>query len=254
MRKGVSRLQDNLDQLAAAMNGHQITDDTGAIADETTSVEDTASLETNTVDDTATAEKSAEATETAPKAEDGDSENTLAEDETGKRYVPESRFKEVYGKLKNLERAQSAAQKTPTLEATFPASTSSAPQTVDKTEALETEMLFATMPSFNPDSKEYSQELDALGATIYKAAGTTDAKGNFKPGITKLQAARQAVAQARKFTENQIAIAQEARQVKASQADQGITTRVISKGAGTPDPNNMSLEEKEKWLKENGQW
>lgn len=245
-------MNDNLDQLAAALNGHQVTDDTGALTEETTSDEDTAAQETNTLEETATAEKSADTTETAPNAGEDESENELAEDDKGKRYVPEGRFKEVYGKAKQLERELAEARKSSKLPA-MDALPAQPTQPVDTTAALEQEMLFVTLPQFNPESGDYSPELDQLGATIYKAKGTTDAKGNFKAGITKIQAAREAVAQAKKFTSNQIAIQQEARQVKASQSDQGIT-KVQARGSGIPDASKMSEKEMEKFLKDNGQW
>lgn len=245
-------MNDTLDELAAALNDHQVTDNTGALIEETTSEEDTATLETNTEEESATAVKSADDIELDPKSNESQSENELAEDESGKRYVPEARFKEVYAKLKNLERGQSTT--VPALPALDLSTAPSKPsQAVDTTSALEQEMLYVTLPQFNPNSSDYSKELDGLGATIYKARGTTDAKGNFKPGITKIQAAREAVEQAKKFVSNQQAIAQEARQVKASQSDQGIT-KVQARGSGIPSAKDMSLEQMESWMKDNGQW
>lgn len=250
------KTSNNLEDLAAELNDHQITDDQGGLSEETTSVEDTAALEENALDESATAEKSAETEKSDSTSEDTDSENELAEDDKGKRYVPESRFKEVYAKLKAKEREAQASQHDPVKDLTRPLQVPNLNnQELDTTSALETDLLKITLPQFDSEHKDYNPGLDQLGATIYKAAGRTDVKGNFKPGITKLEAAKQAVAQAKRFTSDQIAIATEARQVKSSQADQGITNRVVSRGqAGTPNPDKMSLDEKEAWLKANGQW
>ena len=46
-------------QVADALNDHQVTDDTGAIMPETTDIENTTAQETNTVEDTASPEKAA---------------------------------------------------------------------------------------------------------------------------------------------------------------------------------------------------
>jgi hypothetical protein len=248
---------NNLQDLAAQFNNHQITDETGELTDETTSVEDTAALEENTDDDSASAEKPAETEQSDSTSESTDSEKELAEDDSGKRYVPEARFKEVYAKLKAKEReSQKGTQTDPLKDLTRPLQVPNLnTQDVDTTASLELELLKTTLPQFDNNSSDYSPELDQLGATIYKAEGRTDAKGNFKPGITKIEAARRAIAQAKRFTQDQIAIATEARQVKSSQADQGITNRVVSRNqTGTPDPDKMTLEEKEAWLKSNGQW
>ena len=252
-------MQDNIEELTASLNGHQVTDENGELGEETTSFEDSAPQETNTEEETASSEKSAEPTSTAPKAQEEDSENELAEDESGKRYVPEARFKEVYGKLKAYERGEIAPKANPSaLPALELPSIQSLPtqpaQPLDQASALEVELLKVTLPQFNPDAPEYSSALDALGDKLYKAAGKFDSKGKFTPGITRIEAAKQAIATARTLTQNQIAIQTEARKVKALQSDQGITSRVTQRQGQQLNPNSMSLEEKEAYLRSTGEW
>lgn len=234
------------DQMAAALNGHQITDDEGQISEETTSVDSTADQEENTVEETAIPEKGAEPEESTPVEDEG-TENELAADETGKRYVPESRFKEIYAEKKKLERELEQSKKAQP-KAVLPnvQSEDSLPlQPTDRTEALEVELLKTTLPQFNPESVEYDKTLDEMGAEIYRA----------NPGMTRLAAAKKALKRANELTKTSAAIKAEARQVKTIQADQGITGRVKSTGeTKSVDPNSMTLDEKEEWLKANGQW
>src|SRR3990167_2784008 len=183
---------DHSDELAAAMN-HQVTDEQGEIVGEETPQETSATQEQTTVEEDATAEKSAE-TEVSIPIETKETENEpemveTASDETGKRYVPESRFKEVYAKWKSAERER--AQKPNYVPTPPPAQ---AP--LNKTEALETELLKGTLPQFNPESPDYSLEMDELGYSIYE--GSKDPKGNHS--ITRLEAARKALQMAKKIT------------------------------------------------------
>ena len=139
------------DEVAAAMN-RQITDDQGQIVADDTAQEESATQEQTTVEEGATAEKSAETKESTP-VETKESENEpemveTASDETGKRYVPESRFKEVYAKWKAAQRES----KTP--EVIQPIAPVQA-RPVDKTDALEVELLRSTLPQFNPDRKSH---------------------------------------------------------------------------------------------------
>jgi hypothetical protein len=239
----------NLDDLAAALDNHQVTDEEGEIAGETTSQENTATQEKTPVDETATAEKSAETKESTP-VETKESENEpemveTAADETGKRYVPESRFKEVYAKWKEAERKTSKPTPAPVLQP--PA----VPQkTLEKTDALEIELLRSTLPQFNPESPDYSQEIDELGYSLYE--GSKDTKGRY--GMTRIEAGRKALSMAKKITSKIAEIKTEARTVKAQQSDQGITNRVLNREGAKIDPMKMTLEEKEEWLKANGQW
>lgn len=251
MRKGVSQIDDPFKQVAEALNGHQVTDSDGQLLPaEQTAADETTAQETNTVEETAPAEKPAETEAKAPKAPAEETETELAEDETGKRYVPESRFKEVYGKQKALEREIEQLRRSqvsqplqqPTQQ---PLQPQTQPQVVDKTTALELDLLKTTLSQFNPDHEDYDPDLDRLGALIYKA----------NPGITMLEAGRRALAEAKALTKKQTQIVAEARQVKSLQSDQGITTRVKSSGQPqAPDPDKMSLDEKEEWLKSNGMW
>lgn len=244
---------NNLEELAAALDSHQLTDESGDLREEETSPEDTATFEEKTpVEDSATAEKSEEPEDGSSKGpdegdeNDSEDESELAEDETGKKYVPEKRFKDVYGKMKEYERKLQEKESNPSQK--LKDSSSNEPfqptQPVDKTEALEVEMLFTKMPEFDPNSDRYQPALDKLGAKILRA----------NPSITRLQAAREALATARELTETTAKEIAQAREVKAEQADQGITNRVVNRQASTPDPNNMTLEEKEEYLKSKGMW
>jgi len=235
-----------LDDLAAALDNHQVTDDQGEIAEETTSGEPTATQEQTTVEDTAIPEKGAE-TEASTPVEDKGTENEpemveLAADETGKRYVPENRFKEVYGKMKDYERKLKHAP------ASKPPSVIPAP--LEKTDALEIELLRSTLPQFNPESPDYNRDIDELGFSIYEGSKTN--KGQYT--MTRLEAGRKALSMAKKITSKVAEVKSEARTVKAQQSDQGITNRVLTREGTKPDPMKMTLEEKEAWLKANGEW
>ena len=238
----------NLDELAAAMD-RQITDDQGqAIADDTAS-EESAPQEQTTVEEDATAEKSVDTNDSTP-VETKESENEpemveLASDETGKRYVPESRFKEVYARMKAAERGQS--EKTP--EVIKPYAPIQA-KPIDKTDALESELLRSTMPQFNADSDQYDRDLDELGFQIWEAS--KDATGNHT--ITQLEAGRKAINMAKKITSKVADVKLEAKSVKVSQSDQGITNRVLNREGQQLDPDKMTLAEKEEWLKASGSW
>lgn len=230
--------------LAAALNGHQVTDDEGQIKGESeTPAEESAPSEETTVEETAPAEKPAESPDKPTQGEEDDSKIELAADETGKRYVPEARFDKVYGKLKQAERELSSLKEKAQAEAPKPQETLNQPQ-ADRSALLETELLRSTLPQFNPDSSEYSAELDELGAEIFRA----------NPGITKLEAARRAITTAKKLASKVNEIKQEARTVKALQSDQGLAGRVTSRAAVEPDPDKMSVDELEGYLKEKGIW
>lgn len=234
----------NISELAAALNGHSVTDDNGEILEEiVTSSEDSAPQNETTVDEFASVEKPADSVQEEPKASP-ESETELAEDETGKRYVPESRFKEVYGKLKALEREQEATKRQPaSVEIPAPI-TQQQPESNNTVQELELEMLFEKFPQFNPDATEYSRALDEMGARI-KAAN---------PNISRLSAAKEALRLARELTQNQAQVVAEARQVKALQADQGITSHVTSRKDSSPEFDKMTDQELEVYLKSQGQW
>jgi hypothetical protein len=234
----------NLQDLAAALDDHQVTDDEGQVAGENeTSQEAPAATETKTTEHTDAQEQKTQTSQDEPDVTE------VASDETGKRYVPESRFKEVYRRQKELEPqlAQHAKPTNAVLQEIdrVAAKTQTAPsKTPDKAEQLEVEMLKSTMPQFDQESDQYDPDLDAIGSTYYNA----------NPGITRLQAARWAINQVSRIAKKEAAARTEARTVKAIQSDQGITSRVGSRNSGTPNPDTMTLEQKEQWLKENGAW
>jgi hypothetical protein len=234
----------------AALN-RQITDEEGEIVGEETPQEETATQEQTTVEEDATAEKSAETEESIP-IDDKETENEpemveTASDETGKRYVPESRFKEVYAKWKKAERKAKERGVTPP---PMPVVEPKEAKPIDKTDALETELLRSTLPQFNPESPDYSREIDELGYSLYE--GSRDPKGNYT--MTRLDAGRKALQMAKKITSKLADLKLEARTVKAQQSDQGITNRVLNRDETKVDPMKMSLEEKEEWLRANGHW
>lgn len=231
--------------VADALDNHQVTDDQGQVAEET-ATENTTLQEQTTEDESATAGKS-EDQDTLPKEEPA-SENEpdlvpTAEDESGKRYVPESRFKEVYAKWKEAERSKANSAPQPVVRQPIASP-------VQKTDALEIELLRAQLPQFNPESPEYSQDIDELGYSLYESA--KDKKGNYT--MTRLEAGRRAISMAKKITSKVAEARIEARTVKAQQSDPGITNRVLNRDTAKADPNKMTLEEKEAWLKETGNW
>ena len=59
---------------------------------------------------------------------------------------------------------------------------------------------------------------------------------------------------AKKITNKIADVKLEARSVKAQQSDQGITNRVLNREGIKEDPEKMTLEEKEEWLKANNLW
>lgn len=247
-------MADQLDELAEALNNHQVTDEEGQIAEDKTSVEESATQEEKTDEQDATAEKSAETKETTSQETSEESENEpemveTASDDTGKRYVPESRFKEVYAKWKEADRkAKAAGRELP--KVSEPISFPEAKPKLEKADALEIELLRSTMPQFNPGSDDYSQELDELGYSIYESS--KDSRGSHS--ISRLEAGRKAIQMAKKITSKIAEVKDEARSVKAQQSDQGITNRVLNREGSKVDPDKMTLEEKEEWLKANNAW
>jgi hypothetical protein len=235
------------DEVAAAMN-RQITDDQGQPVADDTAQEESAPQEQTTVEEGATAEKSADtevvSPETTTESENEPEMVETASDETGKRYVPESRFKEVYAKWKAAQR-----EKETTPQVNQPIAPVQA-RPVDKTDALEVELLRSTLPQFNPESDTYSREIDELGFSLYE--GSKDNSGKYL--ITRLEAGRKALDMAKKITSKIADVKLEAKSVKAQQSDQGITNRVLNREGAQLDPNKMTLEEKEEWLKANDLW
>jgi len=242
-----------LDELADALNNHQITDEEGEIIEEQNSNEESATQEEDTVEKEATAEKSAEPKEESTHDESEESENEpemveTASDETGKRYVPESRFKEVYAKWKKAQRdAKSTRTELPKVSG--PAETKPALH-LNKTDALEVELLKSTLPQFNPDSDSYDSDIDELGYSLYESS--KDATGKYS--ITRLEAGRRAIRMAKQLSGKIAKEQTEAKSVKAQQSDRGIANRVLTRETEKLDPEKMTLEEKEEWLKANNLW
>lgn len=239
--------QDMAEQLAAALEGHEVTNEDGDIVEGETTNEESAPVDKTPEDDSATAESAEETEDEEAKTSDEESETDLAQDESGKRYVPEKRFKEIYGKAKATERELAAlrsqmASGNSVLQQTSGKSKSkeSAPK-VDKADVLELKM---TLPQFNPGNADYSEDLDTLGFQILRA----------NPGMTPLQAGYQALEMAKKLAGKEAGIKSEARTVKAQQSDQGITNRVVSRKATKPNVGNMSAKEMETYMKQNGMW
>lgn len=224
-------------------DSHSITDENGQLT-ETTVTEQVPSEEETPV--TETVEEPSQEEPNKPEQETAETEPEVAEDEDGKKYVPEGRFKEVYAKLKEAERklqSSTPVQKAPIMSSVSP----------DRSALLETELLNQTLPQFNPNSPEYSQVLDEMGAEIYQSAHRYDpSTGQILPTITKLEAARRAIDRAKKLGGFQEQARKEARIVKTQQSDSGITSS--SKKVAEKKPEDMSLEEKEAYLRRTGQW
>lgn len=239
----LSQQEQNLADLAAAFGNHQITDDEGQLA-ETTADQEEATDETNTFEEPATPEKVLDDTSLSQEEEVSD-ENELAVDEKGKRYIPEKRLKKETAKRREAERrAEELEARLKQRPDGLQQPTVAQPMISNPTEDVEIEVLFSKYPQFDYESPEYSSGLDKLGLEIYRA----------NPGISRLRAAKLAIERAKELTQDSAKIVAEARAVKAQQSDQGITSRVVQRGTSTVQPANMSLEEKEAWLKANGMW
>lgn len=238
---------DMAQQLAAALDGHDVTDNDGNVDERETSIEDSAPQDQTPDEGSAEVESTEETKVEEPKSETEESETDLAQDETGKRYVPEKRFKEIYGKAKATERelqalrAQLASSNSILQQATGKPNSKNLAPKVDKADVLELKM---TLPQFNPASADYSEDLDTLGFQILRA----------NPGMTPLQAGYQALEMAKKIAGKVAGVKEEARTVKAQQSDQGLTNRVTSRQATQVNPDNMSAKEMETYLKQNGMW
>jgi len=227
--------QDNLDELKDAFDGHEVTNDYGQLT-ETTDSEEVPSEEETPVTESEDTEQ--ETAETNPE---------VAEDEDGKKYVPEGRFKEVYAKYKELERK---FKESPTPAPVAPPMSSSIP---DRASLLETELLHQTLPQFNPNSPDYSEVLDEMGSEIYQSSFRFDPRTQtVMPTITKLDAARRAIERAKKLNDSRARNKEEVRIVKSQQSDSGFTS--ASKKVAEKNLDDMSLEEKEAYLKANGLW
>lgn len=237
---------ENVKDLMDAFNGHSITNEDGQLAEEPAT--DTSPVE----EQTPVTETEVETPEKKPEQETAETEPEEAEDEDGKKYVPKRRFDEVYAKWKEAERKTSVKQDmayTPTQTVQQPIGNINP----DRASMLETEILNQTLPQFNPNSPDYSQVLDEMGAEIYQSNHRYDANsGQILPTITKLEAARRALARAKQLGGFQEQARKEARIVKTQQSDSGITTS--SKKVAEKNPEDMSLAEKEAYLRKNNMW
>lgn len=213
-----------IDDLAAALDGHQVTDDTGAITSEPAAEEV----------DSLVSETEPEETEEEPKSLDVEPEE--AEDDKGNKYIPEKRFKKVWGEKKALEReiASLKQQVKPEKQAQEP---------LDRTQALEMEILFEKYPEFNPSDTRYSEELDSLAGKLIKA----------NPSLTVLQAAREARDLASKIVGRVSSAKSETVVVKKAISDNGMVN-APRKVSSNIDPDSMSEGDLERYLKETGQW
>jgi hypothetical protein len=233
----------DMKDLADALGGlnHSITDDNGQLA-ETTATEEVPSEKETPVTETEAPQEPKQ-----PEQETAETNPEVAEDEDGKKYVPEGRFKEVYAKLKEAERKlkepSTPAQKAPIMSGINP----------DRSALLETELLHQTLPQFNPNSPEYSEVLDEMGSEIYQSSFRFDATAQgVVPTITKLEAARRAIDRAKRLSGTQEKARAEVRIVKSQQSDSGFTS--ASKKVTDKKLEDMSLEEKEAYLKKIGEW
>lgn len=238
--------EDMAQQLAAALDNRSMTDEEGNISETDTDDLDSAPDEQTTDDESATGENPPETEDQDANADDEVDGDQLAEDDSGKKYVPLDRFNQVYGKYKQTERElqqqREAIEKGKALlESTKKDKPGKQPEVkVDKADILELKM---ALPQFNPDSDKYDPDLDQLGFDILRA----------NPGITPLEAGKTAIERAKKITEKYAGAVNEARTVKAQQSDSGITSRRVSTD-GKLDPDKMSLEQMENYLKESGNW
>lgn len=229
----------NIDQLAAELNDHEITDENGQINEE---------VETTTEEISNPESEQSEESNKEVEQETVETDHQAVEDESGKRYVPEDRFKKIYAERKALEREIESLRKSNN-NVPQPTSLPKGVKVPDKADILELKM---ALPQFDPRPDEYgsptnpdySPELDKLAGDIYK--------GN--PGITPLKAAQQAVSIARELSKSSAVAKSEARIVKSLQSDRGITGSNSVNRQPEVDTNKMSDRELEAYLKKTGQW
>jgi hypothetical protein len=236
--RGGDIYMDINDDMVAAMENHQVTDDQGQLLSDGASEEQQPTVPNEP--ESAPSEKTTESEEATTKEAETEEDPNIAEDDRGRKYVPEKRFKEVYAKQKKLERELEEVRKAKELPSSLIPS-----QPIDRNAQLENELLFTKMPEFDPQGDNYNAELDQVAANIYLAK---------QGSITKLEAARQARKLASKITEQVAGIRSDANAVKREQADSGITSRVTSRASAQPDFDKMSLDDMEAYMKSNGQW
>jgi len=219
-----------IDDLAAALNNHQVTDEDGQVRSEP-AAEQVDSLESESVP--------TEEVQEEPKLQEQEPEE--AEDDSGRKYVPLKRFNKIYGEREELKRELAALRQQAPVKEPQPVSVPS----LDRTQALEMELLFDKYPEFNPNDDKYSPELDALAGKFVQA----------NPSLSALQAAREAKEFAKRIGSKQAGIQQESVMVKRAVSDNGIAGRP-QKVSTQPeiDIATASADDLERYLKQTGNW
>jgi hypothetical protein len=233
-----------IDELVAALDGHEVTDSEGEITEETeTSEEPATALEEND------SESDTEETDEQEPAEDLDEEVDEVEDESGKKYIPIDRFNKIYGKMKTYERQLQDGSTVkedpqPVMAKDVPTDT---PVIWDKADVLEVKLAYPQFdPKYNADGEptntDYSLELDELAFSYLQA----------DPRMTPMKAAQKALKTFEKLTKKEVEIRTQAKKVKLSASEAPLTSRNRSRGEGEPDPDKMSFKEKEEYLRSIG--
>jgi hypothetical protein len=233
-------LNDNLQNLEAALN-KQITDDEGQLEqEETTFFEEPATQEEKQVDYSTQEVNPADEEVQEPKPETESEETQLVEDEEGKKYIPEKRFKEIYAKAKENERKVRELEKAIAAQIRQPAQ-EAVPQS--KADALEVELLFSKYPQFDPTNSEYDQDVDDLAADLYVAGKAR----------TKIEAAKMALEKVKVLSSKSLSIKDEARTIKKMMAE-SVTSKGGARTEAQPDLDKMSVTELETYMKAKGEW
>lgn len=229
---------DNSQQLAEMFNEHEVTDSQGQIPEGDTST-DTSNQETTTIEESTKVEKPAESDVKVSQPLIEEDETQPVEDEEGRKYVPEKRFKEVYAKQKEAERKLKAYEE----QLRAVGSQAPKPVTFDRTAALETEILFNQYPQFNPSNENYDEDLDRVAASIYQSGAVT----------TKTEAARQAINLAKKLQSKTTSIKEETRTFKRA-ISEGNIVKPGQRVEGQIDPDTASVSDLEQMLRATGNW
>lgn len=233
-------MNDNLQNLEAALN-KQITDDEGQLEqEETTFFEEPATQEEKQVDYSTQEVNPADEEVQEPKPETESEETQLVEDEEGKKYIPEKRFKEIYAKAKENERKVRELEKAIAAQIRQPAQ-EAVPQS--KADALEVELLFSKYPQFDPTNSEYDQDVDDLAADLYVAGKAR----------TKIEAAKMALEKVKVLSSKSLSIKDEARTIKKMMAE-SVTSKGGARTEAQPDLDKMSVTELETYMKAKGEW
>ena len=234
--------EEQLKELESAMNNRQITDEEGNLIDREeieTSQDESDTSEENVSDDTSEEGEDNTTTDEDEGTQDsGETVETQRTDVNNGKTVPIDRFNDIYGKYKAMQRE---------LEASKQGSIPAIKPQLNKADALETEMLMDKYPEFDPSSDRYDQTLDSMAFDIFQSNGGPNG------GITKLESARLALDRAKKLGVARAAVQSQARAIKVAQAG-GSVSRTSRKVDTSPKVSEMSLEEKERILKEQGLW